>query len=277
MCHLFGLSPAALIEKHEEAEELGGYFIVNGIERLIRMLIVNRRNHPMAIVRPSFVKRGPTYTNFGVMIRCVRPDQTSHTVTIHYLNDGNTTLRFVYRKQEYMLPLVMVLKALIDTTDKEIYASIVQGDYENTFVTDRVELMLRGFKRYSLYTREQCLAFIGSKFRVVLNLPDDTNDAECGERLLKKVLLVHLSHNRDKFNLLIFMIQKLYALVSGECAPDNPDSPQHQEVLLGGFLYSTILKEKLDDWLGSIQAIVAAELRRNKSIDFHDSRLSAMF
>lgn len=109
-CHLYGLAPADLVRRHEEAEELGGYFIVNGIERLIRLLIVNRRNHPMAIVRPSFVKRGPTYTNFGVMIRCARPDQTSHTVTVHYLTDGNCTLRFTYRKQEYMIPLVMVLK-----------------------------------------------------------------------------------------------------------------------------------------------------------------------
>jgi DNA-directed RNA polymerase I subunit RPA2 len=48
LCHLHGLSPAELVERHEEAEELGGYFIVNGIERLIRLLIVNRRNH----VRP---------------------------------------------------------------------------------------------------------------------------------------------------------------------------------------------------------------------------------
>ena len=28
------------------------------------------------------------------------------------------------------------------------------------------------------------------------------------------------------------MLRKLYALVSGECCADNPDSPQHQEVLL---------------------------------------------
>jgi DNA-directed RNA polymerase I subunit RPA2 len=124
----------------------------------------------MAIIRPSFQKRGPTYTNFGVMIRCVRPDQTSHTLTIHYLTDGNCTLRFTYRKQEYMLPLVMVLKALIDTTDKEIYDSIVQSDTENTFVTDRVELMLRGFKRFALFTREQCLAFMGKPLKDIVLL-----------------------------------------------------------------------------------------------------------
>jgi DNA-directed RNA polymerase I subunit RPA2 len=95
------------------------------------------------------------------MIRCVRPDQSSHSISIHYLNDGNCTVRFSYRKQEYMIPLVMVLKALVPTTDKEIYDSIVQEDDNNTFVTDRVELMLRAMKRYALYTQDQCLAFIG--------------------------------------------------------------------------------------------------------------------
>jgi DNA-directed RNA polymerase beta subunit len=44
-----GLAPfKELVEAKEESEELGGYFIVNGIEKLIRMLIVQRRNHPMA-------------------------------------------------------------------------------------------------------------------------------------------------------------------------------------------------------------------------------------
>ena len=45
MCNLAGLSPKELIMRGEEAEEFGGYFIVNGIERIIRMLIMPRRNY----------------------------------------------------------------------------------------------------------------------------------------------------------------------------------------------------------------------------------------
>ncbi|KAI3633602.1 hypothetical protein MIR68_008549 [Amoeboaphelidium protococcarum] len=273
LCHLYGMNPQQLIKSHEESEELGGYFIINGIEKLVRLLIVNRRNHPMAIVRPSFQKRGATYSNYGVMIRCVRPDQTSHSVTIHYLTDGNITFRFTYRKQEYMLPAVMVMKALVSCTDKEIYESIVQEDHDNTFITDRVEMMLRQFKNYSLNTQSQCVAFIGSKFRAVLDQPEDATDYEVGQKLLQKVVFVHLQDNRDKFNLLIYMIQKLYAVVSGDACPDSPDSPQHQEVLLGGFLYSMILKEKLEDYLLSIKQVLQMELRRNKSVDFLEAKV----
>ena len=58
-CHLEGYSPDQLVKAKEESEELGGYFIVNGIEKIIRMLQVNRRNYPMAIKRGAFKNRGP--------------------------------------------------------------------------------------------------------------------------------------------------------------------------------------------------------------------------
>jgi len=34
------MSPDGLVKAKEESEELGGYFIVNGIEKIIRMLQV---------------------------------------------------------------------------------------------------------------------------------------------------------------------------------------------------------------------------------------------
>jgi len=61
-------------------------------------------------MRPSFARRGPNYSNFGASIRCVRPDQSAQTVTVHYLNDGDCTLRFSYRKREYIIPVVLILK-----------------------------------------------------------------------------------------------------------------------------------------------------------------------
>ncbi|KAG0261299.1 DNA-directed RNA polymerase I subunit rpa2 [Mortierella polycephala] len=271
-CNLQGAYPKELIRHHEESEEFGGYFLVNGIEKLIRLLIVPRRNHVVALIRPSFTNRGPTYSSYGTTIRCTRPDQTSQTNTVHYLTDGGSMLRFAWRKQEYLVPTMMVLKALIDTSDKEIFDSIMLGDLDNTFLTDRVELMLRSFKTYALNTREQCLAYLGNKFRVVMNFPEDYTDVEVGEGLLRKIVLVHLKDNRDKFNLLIFMIRKVYALVAGECSPDNPDSPQHQEVLLGGHLYGSIIKEKVEDWLNGVRAQISQDVRRKvTSVDFLNS------
>ena len=46
-------------------QEMGGYFIVNGIEKVIRMLIMPRRNYPIAMSRPKWKSRGQGYTQYG--------------------------------------------------------------------------------------------------------------------------------------------------------------------------------------------------------------------
>ena len=142
-CHLAHAAPAELVRRHEEANEQGGFFIVNGNDRLIRLLIVPRRHYVTAVIRPSFTNRGTEYTKFACQIRCVRPDQSSKTLTLHYLSSGGATLRFSLRKQEFFVPALLVLKALKDTSDREIYDRLVQGRTENAWLTDRVELMLR--------------------------------------------------------------------------------------------------------------------------------------
>ena len=125
----------------------------------------------MVIIRPSFVNCGALYTNHGVQIRCARPDQTrldqtSQTNVLHYLSDGNFTFRFPWRKNEYLVPVMMVLKALVETTDREIFDGLVPPSQRDNsfFLTDRVELLLRIYKAYGLPTRLETLAYLGDKF-----------------------------------------------------------------------------------------------------------------
>jgi len=202
-CNLKGLSSAALVAKNEEPEEFGGYFIINGNERLIRYLILPRRNHVSSLIRPSFSHRGASYTPYAVQIRCVRPDQTSVTNTLHYLSNGSAMMRFSWRKQEYVIPIMLVLKALVGASDKEIFEGVMMQDFNNTFLTDHVELLLRSFKVFTMKTREQCLSYLGDKFRIVLNLPEDWTNAAVGAWLIQKMILVHLDFARDKFRMLL--------------------------------------------------------------------------
>ncbi|CAN9431151.1 unnamed protein product [Alternaria alternata] len=250
-CQLEGMSPAALVKAKEESDELGGYFIVNGIEKIIRLLQVNRRNYPMAIKRGAFTNRGPGYTQFGIQLRSMRPDQTSQTNALHYLSDGNVNFRFSWRKSEYL-----IFEGLVGAAGSE-------GLEEKQFVTDRVELLLRTYKVYGLHTKAKTRAYLGGKFKVVLGLPADVTDEEAGTEFLRKIVLPHLgcvnvtpSQDADKFRMLLFMARKLYALVEGDCAVDNPDAVQNQEILLGGQLYGMILKEKLEEWLNSFQLVL---------------------
>ena len=73
------------------------------------------------------------------------------------------------------------------------------------------------------------------------------------------------------------MLRKLYTSVSGACCPDNPDSPQHQEVLLPGSLYGMIIKERLEEALTQVRNQIALDVRKeDPAVNFVDSKWSAM-
>jgi DNA-directed RNA polymerase I subunit RPA2 len=147
------------------------------------------------------------------------------------------------------------------------------GKVHDTFLTDRIELLLRSFRRFTMYTKEQSLAYLGSKFGVMLDSPEDALDIDVGADFLKRVILVHLDDPKDKADLLIVMVQKLYSLVAGECCADNPDSTQQQEVLLPGHLFSSIIKEKFLDYLVAIKTQVRTDIRRQPhTVNFHDKK-----
>lgn len=69
------------------------------------------------------------------------------------------------------------------------------------------------------------------------------------------------------------MLRKLFALVSGSCHPDNPDSPQHQEILLPGSLYGMIIKERLEDALHQICNQINQDIWKElAAVDFLNSK-----
>ncbi len=65
-CHLHNLNEEELVKRHEDMAELGGYFIINGNERIVRMLIMTKRNYPVAFYRPTFINRGKLFTPHAV-------------------------------------------------------------------------------------------------------------------------------------------------------------------------------------------------------------------
>ena len=65
-CNLKGKSLDELIKLKEEFHDFGGYFIINGLEKLIRMITITRRNYPIAYIRPSVTKKEQVVLNLYV-------------------------------------------------------------------------------------------------------------------------------------------------------------------------------------------------------------------
>eukprot|EP00804_Cyclotella_cryptica_P029983 CCRYP_013459-RA/>CCRYP_013459-RA protein AED:0.06 eAED:0.06 QI:398/0.87/0.88/1/0.75/0.55/9/1858/758 len=273
-CHLHGMGAAELVKAKEEQTEFGGYFIVNGIERCVRLLQVPRANHATSIQRSNYKNRGKLYTDLGVAVRCQRynGDMSTITNTLHYLTTGGATLKFVARKQEFLLPVVLVMRALSGgdsvahsndnssssatqgITDEELFNRIVQGDESNTFVRARAELLLREAKQFhGMQTPEECLAFIGSRFRLLSMKANSTSDVAIGHYIINRY--------GDKLEYILFMLRKLYSFAAGDCGVDNADSLQNQEILLPGHLLCTFVKEKFEETLANIRLGLLKEMR----------------
>lgn len=77
---------------------------------------------------------------------------------------------------------------------------------------------------------------------------------QVGLQLIRECVFIHLRHPADKLSLLLAMLQKLYALVAGQCCADDPDALTHHEVLLPGQLLSKFLNERLVDSLEMFKA-----------------------
>jgi DNA-directed RNA polymerase I subunit RPA2 len=75
---------------------------------------------------------------------------------------------------------------------------------------------------------------------------------------------------------LVLMLQKLYALGAGRIEPDNPDSLVHQEVLLPGQLWCMLFKERLLHLLDTLRQQVEREYSSRDEIAVlpavHDSK-----
>ncbi|XP_047539760.1 DNA-directed RNA polymerase I subunit RPA2 [Vanessa atalanta] len=263
VCHLADLSPEELVKHNEHADEWGGYFVIKGHERLARMLLVTRRNYPVAIKRSGWKMRGNLFSEFGILVRCVKPDLTSTNNVLHFLQNGTCKLMFSHRKVMYYAPLVLIMKSLVDWPDHYIYRLLLHGKKNDLYYVNCVQNMLRELHEQSLHTQEECKSYLGRMFRPRLSeLPPWATDEDAADFLLTRCVMIHLNGNTDKFHALVFMAQKLYDVVQNKCKVEGADAVMVQELQVGGHLYLQVLKERLQTMLYIIKANI---LKRAKT------------
>lgn len=295
LCHIAKKSPRELVAMREEEYELGGYFIANGLEKLVRMVIVPRRNHMIAVKRDNNATKGKLYSNYAIAMRCVRPDQSAVNCKLHYLTTGTITLRVLVNRGEYFIPVGAVIRALLPPgfSDREMFDMIIGGHYDQQDLRTTALAIVSEAKQFSKkfsakYAEGGCplrlsqtaaLGFFGDMFKVSMNISDDTSSIEAGRMLLRRHVLVHLSTLWDeasdpsldagKVDVLVLMIRKLVGVVNSRVEEDNSDALSHQEVLLPGHLYLIYLKNCLENLLRSVAAGVRKEYEMAKKQGSH--------
>ncbi|VDM31556.1 unnamed protein product [Hydatigera taeniaeformis] len=223
-CNLSKMPRSDFPKHNEEERELGGYFIVNGNERLLRLLIMARRNYPLAIARSSFKKRGSGYTEYAILMRCVRDDEHSAPVILHWVMNGEPTLAFTVENEQLFVPISILLRALMDKTELEIYEDIRRGGGDSLSLDEHAMRILMRLSEGNCNSQSRALCYLGKLFRLKMHLPNSYADCAAGEHLMS------------------YMIRKLHAFVSGACCAESNDNLMFQEILLPGTTYVQILR-----------------------------------
>ena len=91
-----------------------------------------------------------------------------------------------------------------------------------------------------LVTAFQVRKYIGRSFRdkLLYQVPEWYTDEEIADYLIHRAVCVHLGTDTEaKFDVVVFMIKKLFALVQDKCVPEGVDAVMMHEIVLGGHLY----------------------------------------
>lgn len=242
-CHLAGLSREELIQKGEDPEDPGGYFIINGTEKVlidVEDLMPNTFLVEKESVSGDFV--GKIFSESG-------PLRIPHT--IQKKKDGIYYITFT-RVQD--VPFVVLLKALGLTKDEEIVKTIspsIQFD----------ELLVNLYEFVNVKTEEDALDFISKKMNVT-----QTKDVrlEKAQEMVDRYLLPHIGEASElrsvkAQNLCKYF--KKYLLVSrGDMDVDDKDHYKNKKLKLSGDLLMDLFRVNLrvlvGDMLYNFQRIV---------------------
>ncbi|CCW70880.1 unnamed protein product [Phytomonas sp. Hart1] len=127
----------------EEQKEIGGYFVVNGNERILRLLLMQRSNIAINIERDRFEQQGPNFLSKAVLIRSKRPSGITVQNYFYYTSVGEIVFSFA-RKVIWHIPLPLLLLATstqcISTV--ELYRFLTIGMPEDHHLA-RVEVLIQ--------------------------------------------------------------------------------------------------------------------------------------
>lgn len=287
VCHLRAKSRKELVALGEEEYEVGGTFIVNGSERIIRLVVVPRPNHAVSAQRDKNRLRGQMFTDLSLSYRSMRRDLSTFTLHLHFMRSGSVRLRLAIDRNEYFIPLGLLMRALLPsgTSDRDIFDMIVGADATNSvlaqtaiaIVKELSERAERFRKRDAepgfipAVSRKAATVFLGKSFKAIIRMDDPyISDYEAGVTFLRRFIFVHLSVgayeqpddalDRSKVDLMVMLVQKLVATSLGDLEVDNADALSHQSLMPPGQLYLTLLKERIE----TLMQIVAFHIRREE-------------
>lgn len=260
-CHLYGLNKEELSRHYEDQNDFGGYFILNGNERvliIVEDLVSNKLFIEKNSTGPSKYS-GKLYSESGVY-------RIPHT--IEQMKDGIIYLSFTRFKR---VPIIAVVKALGLVKDQDITRFISEEkQYDDVFINL--------YETIDIKTQNQAMEFLSKKIGLTQN--------DQGERiidLLDKYLLPHLGINQTDriikaYNLCKYIKKFLMISKEGKQLTDK-DHYMNKRLKLSGDLLADLFRVNLralvQDVLYNFQRLVKRGKFQSIKIIIRDQLLTS--
>ncbi len=247
ICNLSDLSKEELIRAGEDPYDPGGYFIVNGTERVIvavedlapnRIFVEEQKNSPYPFVAKVFSDDG----QYNIQHLFERSKEGMIEVSFSRIN---------------RVPFVIVMKALGVTKDKEIFEMV--GD--ERFYSD---LYLNLYETKGIKKQEDALEFLGRK----LGITTTERRVEGAMEMLDRFFFPHLGHRPEdrkvKAYYLAKVVKKLLLVSHGYIKPDDKDHYKNKRLKLAGPLMETLFRNVFRMLVGDIKYNFEKIVKRGK-------------
>jgi DNA-directed RNA polymerase II subunit RPB2 len=226
----------------ECAEDVGGYFIIQGGERAMISMERMSENRPF-VFRNG---RGNAKEMEVVEIKCIGPDNDqvpkSNTVKIvyHPKNQLITMLRATVPRIKTDIPLVILFRALGVLADKDIYELILGYDKDPTYDPIITESILESS---SITTQEQALAWMGEHTNTWSVKSQKQNNVQdiLSEELFPQIGGAEMNYEKACF--LAHMTRKVLWTSSQRLPTDDRDAYPNKRVDIPGFLLADLFRK----------------------------------
>jgi len=243
-CHLHNLSREERIAKGEDPTDPGGYFIINGTEKVLisvedlapnRLMIEKETLGPSTFTARLF-SEGGSY-------------KIPHS--LERLKDGIYYISFTRVKK---VPVIAVIKALGLVKDEEIMRHISKDRHFDSLIVNLFEFV-------DIKTQEDALDFLAKKTGIT---QAREQRVERMQEILDKYLLPHIGmtdkERADKAKNLCKYLKKFALACNGEIELDDKDHYSNKRLKMSGDLLSDLFavnfKVLINDMLYNFQRIV---------------------
>lgn len=257
-CTLDGASESVMAGLNECPLDPGGYFIVNGTEKVI---LVQEQLSKNRIIVEADEKKG--------IVQASVTSSTHERKSKTYVVTKNDKIYLKHNSVSEEIPIVLALKAAGITSDLEIMQLVCGDDaaYQDLFVVNFEEVAKMG-----IFTQHQALEYLGSKVKTMRRQKLTT--LQEGIEAVATTIIAHLTVDnldfKEKALYMAMMARRVVMAMHNPKMVDDRDYVGNKRLELAGQLMSLLFEDLFKKFNTDFKANIDKILRKpNRATEFN--------